>query len=466
MPFIPHTDADIKAMLQSIGVGSIDGLFDEIPAQLHAGTLTQVAPALSEMEVTRLMQERAGRDGSYLNFIGAGAYEHHIPAAVWEIATRGEFYSAYTPYQAEASQGTLQLLYEYQTMMASLTGMDVSNASLYDGASGLAEAVLMAVRAHKQARRVLLPATVHPLYRRVVQAIVRNQGIELVEVPFDASGGHIAPESLKQYEGGEFAALVIPQPNFFGVLEEVDALTDWAHAHNMLAIGLVNPTALALLTPPGAWGTEGADIAVGEGQPLGAPLSSGGPYFGFLCCKQALVRQMPGRIIGRTVDRDGKPGFTLTLQAREQHIRRSKATSNICTNQGLVVTAATIYMALLGPAGLERVAAASHANTLALIEKLTAIKGVTRVFDRPVFHEAVLRFDIPVPDALRALEAQGILGGFDLGEHYPQLGQALLVCATETRSADDMQQYAFHLERIVSKRRLDPPCAVKANPNA
>jgi glycine dehydrogenase subunit 1 len=463
MPFIPHTDADIKTMLASIGVKSIDDLFDEIPAALRAGKLTRVAAGMSEMEVARLMATRANQDGSYLNFIGAGAYEHHIPAAVWELVTRGEFYTAYTPYQAEASQGTLQLLYEYQTMMASLTGMDVSNASLYDGASGLAEAVLMAVRAHKKARRVLLPSTVHPIYRRVVRSIVHNQNIELVEVPFDAAGGHIAPATLKQFEGAGFAALVIPQPNFFGVLEEVDALTDWAHSNSMFAIGLVNPMALALLSPPGQWGAKGADIAVGEGQPLGAPLSSGGPYFGFMCCKEALVRQMPGRIIGRTVDKDGKAGFTLTLQAREQHIRRSKATSNICTNQGLMVAAATIYMALVGPEGLERTAAACHANTLALVDRLTAIKGVTRVFNRPVFHEAVLRLDIPVADALRALEAQGILAGYDLGDDYPALGNAILACATETRTVEDMDQYAFHLERVVSKRRLDPPCATKVS---
>jgi len=464
MPFIPHTEADIRAMLASIGAASIEQLFDEIPDELRAGKLAKVPEGLSEMQVARLMQQRAQQDGHYVNFIGAGAYEHHIPAAVWEIVTRGEFYSAYTPYQAEASQGTLQLLYEYQTMMASLTGMDVSNASLYDGASGLAEAVLMAVRAHKKSRKVLVPRTVHPIYRRVVHAIVKDQAIELVEVPFDAKGGHVAPESLKAFAGGEFAALVIPQPNFFGVLEEVDALTDWAHANSMLAIALVNPTSLAILKAPGEWGAKGADIAVGEGQPLGAPLSSGGPYFGFMACKEPLVRQMPGRIIGRTVDKDGKPGFTLTLQAREQHIRRSKATSNICTNQGLIVTAATIYMSLLGPEGLERVAAACHANTLATIDKLTAIKGVSRVFDRPVFHEAVLRLDLPVADALRALEPQGILGGFDLSEHYPELGQALLICATETRTAEDIEQYAFHLERVVSKRRIDPPCATKVTP--
>src|SRR5204862_4995047 len=223
----------------------------------------------------------------------------------------------------------------------------------------------------------------------------------------------------------------IPQPNFFGVLEEVDEQTDWAHAQGALAIALVNPTSLALLKPPGEWGTKGADIAVGEGQPLGAPLSSGGPYFGFLSCKEALVRQTPGRIIGRTVDAEGKPGFTLTLQAREQHIRRSKATSNICTNQGLVVTAATIYMALLGPDGLERAAAACHANLKALLDKLGAVSGVARVFNRPAFHEAVLRVDAPVADILEELRAQRILAGYDLRADYPELGEAFLVCTTE-----------------------------------
>ncbi len=453
MPFIPHTEADVKAMLAAIGVDSIERLFEEIPAQLRSGKLTQVPEGLNEMQIARLMQERAAKDGAYLNFIGAGAYEHHVPAAVWEIATRGEFYSAYTPYQAEASQGTLQLLYEYQTMMASLTGMDIANASLYDGASATAEAVLMAVRAHKKARRVLMPRTVHPLYRQVVHAIVKNQAIELVEVPYSSADGHTVPASLRRFEGEGLAALVIPQPNFFGVLEEVDELTDWAHGQNMLAIALVNPTSLALLKPPGEWGAKGADIAVGEGQPLGAPLSSGGPYFGFMACKEPLVRQMPGRIVGRTVDAGGKPGFTLTLQAREQHIRRSKATSNICTNQGLVVTAATIYMSLLGPDGLRRVAQACHANVNALVERLTSIKGVRRLFSRPVFHEAVLQLDALVDEVLRSLEAQHILGGFDLTAHYPELGQALLVCATETRTAADIEQYALQLGRILGNSR-------------
>jgi glycine dehydrogenase subunit 1 len=462
MPFIPHTEEDIRDMLAAIGAGGLEDLFDEIPPQLKGGGLDRVPPALPEQDIARLMLERAERDGRYLSFIGAGAYEHHVPAAVWQVATRGEFYSAYTPYQAEASQGTLQMLYEYQSMMASLTGMDVSNASLYDGASALAEAVLMSVRAHKSARRVLVPATVHPLYRRAVASIVGNQGIELTEVPYCTERGHTLESALRRFEGQDFAALVIPQPNFFGVLEPVDALADWAHANRMLAVALVNPTALALLKPPGRWGREGADIAVGDGQPLGCPLSSGGPYFGFMACRQALVRQMPGRIVGRTVDLDGRPGFTLTLQAREQHIRRSKATSNICTNQGLMVTGATIYMSLLGAEGLRRVAARSHANTVALVGKLEAIPGVKRLFRGAVMHEAAITLPGPAGEVLRPLKAQGILGGLDLGEWFPELGPALLVCATETKTEADLSRYADNLARILSRRVELPPCARKS----
>jgi glycine dehydrogenase subunit 1 len=463
MPFIPHTEADIAAMLAGIGATSTDALFDEIPAELNCGGLPGIPDGLSEMAVTRLMHGRAAQDGFYTCFLGAGAYEHHIPAAVWQIVTRGEFYSAYTPYQAEASQGTLQLLYEYQTMMAGLTGLDVSNASLYDGASALAEAVLMAVRANKAGiRRVLVPATVHPRYLAVARTTVKNQGIELETVPYDKATGTTDPAALEALAREPAAALVIPQPNFFGVLEPVDALTDWAHAHDMLAIAVVNPLALALLKAPGTWGSKGADICVGDGQPLGVPLSSGGPYFGFMTTRQALVRQMPGRIVGRTVDLDGRPGFALTLQAREQHIRRSKATSNICTNQGLLVTAATIHMALLGPEGLKNVALASHANTRELVAKLSAIAGVERVFPGPFFHEAVIRVNSPVVDVLRALRAQGILGGHALGRDYPELADCILVCATETRTHDDLVQYAQQLERILSRRREAPPCAYKS----
>jgi len=450
MPYIPHTQNDIAAMLATIGVGSIDDLFDEIPAVLRCGNLEKIPPSMTEMEIGQLMRQRAALEGGAFCFIGAGAYEHHIPAAVWEITTRGEFYSAYTPYQAEASQGTLQLLYEFQTMMANLTGMEASNASLYDGASALAEAVLMAVRLTKsKAKRILMPTTVHPIYRRVVQTIVKNQGITLIELPYDPESGTIYPESLENYAGAENAALVIQQPNFFGGLEAVNELTDWAHTQGILVIGVVNPLTLAVLSPPGEWGTKGADIVCGEGQPLGIFLSSGGPYFGFMCCKKAYVRQMPGRIIGRTVDVEGKIGYTLTLQAREQHIRRSKATSNICTNQGLMVTAATIHTALLGAEGLERVALTCHANTVTLVEKLKQIAGVSRVFNGPFFHEAVLRLDKPVNEVLRELAAHNILGGYSLVEFYPKLGNCLLVCATEMRTAAEMDNYAAQLSSVM-----------------
>lgn len=443
MPFIPHTESDVKEMLAAIRAPSIDALFDEIPAALRCGELSAIPDGLSEMAVTQLMQARAHADGLALNFIGAGAYEHHIPAAVWEITTRGEFYSAYTPYQAEASQGTLQLLYEYQTMICGLTGMEVSNASMYDGASALGEALLMALRANKQndSGRVLMPRAVNPLYRDVVAATTPAQGVEQLLVDYDATSGQTALAALKAHEGGKPTAVVIQQPNFFGVLEDVDAITDWAHAQGALVVAVVNPTSLAVLKAPGQWGAKGADIVCGEGQPLGAPLSSGGPYFGFLTTKMAYVREMPGRIVGRTVDLDGKPGFTLTLQAREQHIRRAKAKSNICTNQGLLVTAATIYMSLLGPDGLAQVASASIANTQALVAQLTSIAGVGHVFGGAQFHEAAIRLPAPVAPVLERLAAAGIFGGYDLSPVYPELGHALLVCATETKTAAQLTQY-------------------------
>jgi glycine dehydrogenase subunit 1 len=443
MPFIPHTEADVRAMLAAIGASDIEDLFDEIPAALRDADLSRIPAGISEMEIDRLMRQRAAQDAVTLNFAGAGAYEHHIPAAVWQITTRGEFYSAYTPYQAEASQGTLQLIYEYQSMMTGLLAMDVSNASLYDGATALAEAVLMAERSlRKGPQRVLVPRTVHPAYRKTLATIVASQGIAIEELPFDLSGGHLDPNWLAAQQVAPFSALVIPQPNFFGVIEEVDALTDWAHARGALVIAVVNPTAMALLKPPGQWGARGADIACGDGQPLGCPLSSGGPYFGILACRQELVRQMPGRIVGRTTDLDGRDGFALTLQAREQHIRRAKATSNICTNQGLLVTAATIYMALLGPQGLARVARASAANTRALRERLCDIPGVAPCFSRPVFHEFALRLPLAASELVERIARDRVVAGVALGEEYPELDDVLLVCATETKRAEDLDRFA------------------------
>jgi len=450
MPFIPHTETEVKQMLDSIGVDSIEDLFDEIPATLRNSDLPNTPLRASEMETSRIMRRHAAQDDNTLCFTGAGAYEHHIPAAVWEITTRGEFYSAYTPYQAEASQGTLQLLYEFQTMMAQLTAMEVSNASLYDGASAVAEAVLMSVRANKKSKskRILCPTSLHPYYREVIHTITKDQGITLQPLAFGESGA----TDIKQLpsDPGDITAVIIPMPNFFGVLEEIDALTDWAHKHNALVIAVVNPTALAILKPPGEWGELGADIACGEGQPLGAPVSSGGPYFGFMCCKQKIVRQMPGRIIGKTVDLDGKPGFTLTLQAREQHIRRSKATSNICTNQGLLTTAATIYLSLLGPDGLSNVARHCHQNTSLLAKRLCKIKGIQQTFSGHFFHEVLLQLPMAPATLLEKLALQGITGGFDVSQEYPDLENTLLVCATETKTPQDIEDFAQAIEAVIS----------------
>ena len=453
MPFIPHTDDDVREMLATIGVDSVSDLFDEIPRELLIDDLDGVPAALSEMQIVRLMRARAATDGAPLCFIGAGAYEHHVPTAVWDLATRGEFYSAYTPYQAEASQGTLQTIYEYQTMITTLTGLDASNASLYDGASALAEASLMAVRANRKSKstRVLLASGVNATYQKVASAIAGAQGLVFDRLPLDELSGTTDLSALAG-EGEPPVAVVIQQPSFFGTIEQIDAITDWAHEQGALVIAITNPISLSLLKSPGHWGESGADIACGEGQPLGIPLSSGGPYFGFLSCKTKLVRQMPGRIVGRTTDLEGQTGYTLTLQAREQHIRRSKATSNICTNQGLMVTAATIYMSLLGHEGLSRVARSSHAQTKSLVQALTKIDGVDALFEGPHFHEAAIRLNAPVGHVLTELASHNILGGYDLTAEYPELGNALLVCATETKTDEDIAEYAAALTAVMASQ--------------
>ncbi len=451
MPFIPHTDQEVREMLDAIGVQQVEDLFDEIPETLKVSLSDAVPSQMNERDITRLMTERAAEDGTPLCFIGAGAYDHHIPAAVWQLTTRGEFYTAYTPYQAEASQGTLQLLYEYQTMMASLNAMEVSNASLYDGASALAEAVLMAVRANRKikTKRILIPSTVHPHYRKTVKTVVSGQQIEIVEIGFDVSSGTLDRDQLKSVEG-EFAALVIQQPNFFGQMEAVDSLVDWAHEHNALAIAVVNPLLSSVIKPAGEWGANGADIAVGEGQPLGIPLSSGGPYYGFICCRQVFVRQMPGRIIGRTIDMDGKEGFSLTLQAREQHIRRSKATSNICTNQGLMVTATTIYMSIMGEEGLQRTATESYQNAHTLLSKLSTVNGVQEKFKGHYFHETVIELQASTEAVLKAMAEQNVSAGYALEEDYPELRNCLLICSTEKHALQDIEQYVSYLDKVLS----------------
>ncbi|MBS15893.1 MAG: aminomethyl-transferring glycine dehydrogenase subunit GcvPA [Pseudomonadota bacterium] len=447
MPFIPHTQSDIDTMLQAIGETCTAALFDEIPDDMRFKGELNLPDSLSEMALMRLMQQRARRDEVALNFVGAGAYEHHIPAAVWDLASRGEFMTAYTPYQAEASQGTLQLIYEFQTMISRLTRMEVANASVYDGASALAEAMLMAVRANKKnkSRLILVAGNLNPRYLKACQAIVKNQGLELRSVPFSSETGCIEwPVSDLE----DAAALAIAYPNFFGGLDAVDELTTLAHEQGALVIGVVNPTAMALLKPPGSWGEQGADIVVGDGQPLGIPLSSGGPYLGFMCCKKQIVRQMPGRIIGRTEDSDGTPGFTLTLQAREQHIRRGKATSNICTNQGLLVTAATIYMSLLGSQGLREVAVASHKGLGMLRSELAAI-GITPRFNGPCFHEQVFELPVAADAVVNALVRESVVPGLSLAFMGERFAHSLLINVTETKTEEDFANLVALMQSVV-----------------
>lgn len=452
MPFIAHTEEDVAAMLACIGVDNIDALFAEVPKELQQAPYRYLPDGLSEMATLSLAENLANKNNNGTCFAGAGSYDHYIPACVWDIAMRGEFLTSYTPYQAEVSQGNLQLLYEFQTMIAELTGMDVANASMYDGASALAEAILMAVRInkHSQKPRVLIPETIHPFYLKVVKTIVVQQNIEVISLPFTVSTGTIAKEKLEKYSNEDVTALVIPFPNFFGCLEQVDELADWATENKVISIACVNPMALSLFKPPSCWGRAGVDIVCGEGQPLGVPLASGGPYFGFFSTRMEYVRQMPGRLIGRTKDIAGNDGYTLTLQAREQHIRRAKATSNICTNQGLMVTAATIYMSLLGADGLLQVAKNSYANTHFLVDELLKIPEVKLVFSAHFFHEALLS----VPNAsglLQFLAENEILGGLEVATLYPNLEDTILVCVTEKRTREEILQYVSLMRTFLGR---------------
>ena len=456
MPFIPHTQADVDTMLAEIGIDQLDALFDEIPANLISDRLDNVPEGMSEMTMLQYMSQRAEQDQGYTCFLGGGSYDHHIPSAVWDLTARGEFMTAYTPYQAEASQGTLQLIYEYQSMMASLTGLDVSNASVYDGASGLAEAVLMAVRANKKNKdgRVLIAQSVHPHYTQTTRNIVRNQNVSIAPIAIDDTG-LVDPSQLAGLTDTAPSAVIIQQPNFFGGLEVVDAITDWAHARGALVIAVVNPMSLGILKAPGQWGEQGADIAVGDGQPFGVPMASGGPSFGFICARSAFMRQLPGRIIGRTEDLEGRVGYALTLQAREQHIRRGKATSNICTNQGLLVTAGTIYMSLMGPQGIRETALDCHRKTTTLRQRLLELDGVSDFFAGPTFHEFALKLPVPAAALLEQMMAQGILAGLNLadfvGATQTDAANGLLVAVTEKRTEAELDQYVAAFIQAISR---------------
>ena len=433
MPYIANTPDDQQAMLAAIGAASIEELFASVPAELRLHRNLNLPAALGEMELTDHMAELAGRNTSTARavcFLGGGSYDHFIPAVVDFVAARSEFYTAYTPYQPEASQGTLQAIFEYQTLITQLTGMDVSNASLYDGGSAVAEAVLMARGATGRPRRVVTAQSLHPEYRQIMATYLANLDAELATVP--APGGAIQPDGLAAAVDDRTACVVVQHPNFFGCLEDVRACARIAHEAGALLVVAVDPISLGLLARPGDYG---ADIVVAEGQCLGNPMSFGGPYLGILACREQFVRRMPGRLVGQTVDRRGNRCWVLTLQTREQHIRREKATSNICTNQGLLALRAAVYLAAMGPQGMRSVAELCVQKAHYALEQLTAAGTLRPAFDRPVFKEFVVRaVDGRVEPRLDRALGEGILAGVPLGRWYPDLADSFLVAVTEKRT--------------------------------
>jgi glycine dehydrogenase subunit 1 len=440
MAYIANTPDDVRAMLGAIGLASLDQLFDMIPPEYRLRRPLAIPEALCELELTRQVGDLLARDvGADARpcFLGGGSYDHFIPAVVDNLAARGEFYTAYTPYQAEASQGTLQATFEYQTLVAELTGLDVSNASLYDGGSAVAEAMLMAMTVTRRLGRVVVAGTVHPEYRAILSTFLANLEPELVTVP--AAGGRVDPAALEGAVTEETAAVILQYPNFYGQLEEVEALIEAAHRKGALAIVSVDPISLGLLRRPGDYG---ADIVVAEGQSLGNAMSFGGPYLGIMACREAFVRKMPGRIVGQTTDRRGKRCWVLTLQTREQHIRREKATSNICTNQGLLALRASIYLAAMGPEGLRQAAELSTRKAHYAAEQLARVPGVSLAFDGPFFKEFAIRTSKDATRVLAEVGRLGYHGGIALGRWDPDLADCILVAVTEKRTKAEIDGLA------------------------
>jgi glycine dehydrogenase subunit 1 len=441
MGYILNTLGDQRAMLEAIGVGSLDELFAQIPPELRLKRELNIAPALSEIELTAHMADLAGKNvaaGQKVCFLGGGSYDHFVPAIVDYVASRGEFYTSYTPYQPEVSQGNLQATFEYQTLIAELTGMDVSNASLYDGGSAAAEAVLMSISVTQRHGRVVLAASVHPEYRQTIATYLTNLDIEVVTV--GTPDGTVSPEQLARAVTDTTACVLVQQPNFFGCIEDMDALAKASHERGALLVVAVDPVSLGILKPPGEYG---ADIVVAEGQSLGTPMQFGGPYLGIMACREQFVRRMPGRIAGQTVDRRGKRCWVLTLQTREQHIRREKATSNVCTNQGLFALRAAVYLAALGPHGMRELAESCLRKAHYAAKQLTRGDRLTMAFDRPTFKEFVVRDSADAVDELVAAALDnGFFAGVPLGRWYPELSGCLLVCITEKRTRQEIDALA------------------------
>ena len=443
MRYLPQTPADIAAMLEAVGVESVEGLFANIPADCRRAEAIRLPEPLSEWELDDHMQKLAATMATapeYKVFLGAGSYDHYIPSAAAYLAGRGEFVTAYTPYQPEVSQGTLQAIFEFQTLTARLLGLDVANASMYDGASALAEALLMAIRITKRST-VAVSSLVHPLYRKVVETYLAPTGYRMVELPGSADGRTDLSE-LAAIE--DLAALAVQSPNFFGCVEPLAAAADAAHNREALLVaGFTEPLAFGLLKNPGS---QGADIACGEGQSLGVPRSYGGPALGMFATRQKYVRNIPGRLVGQTTDMDGRRGFVLTLATREQHIRREKATSNICTNNSLCAMASAIYMACLGGSGIRALARLNFDKTQYLKSELSRI-GQVLPFSAPTFNEFVVRLPDGSKNIYEDLLAKNIIAGLPLERFYPELGDHYLMCVTETLTRDDMDELIAEIEK-------------------
>ncbi len=449
MRYLPQTQDEIRRMCEAIGVPHPEALFEVIPDKLRLQKNLDLPKALAEADLIRKLKAMARRNetvDSMSSFLGGGAYHHYIPVAVSTLTSRGEFQTAYTPYQPEISQGTLQAIFEFQTMIASLTGMDLANAGNYDGASALAEAVLMALRITKRSK-VLLASSIHPDYRQVVKTYLTNLDCEIIELPCNPEG-RIDRDILQKYLDEQSAVLCVQSPNAFGVIEEVQSLSQAIHHCGGLLVACFSEAlSMGLLK---SLGEQGADIVVGEGASFGNFLNLGGPYLGLFACKQEFVRQMPGRLVGETVDAEGKRGFVLVLSTREQHIRREKATSNICTNQALCALGTAIYLSLLGPQGLKQLAQNNYAHAQYLKEQLLKIPGVQLKFSGPHFNEFVLKIPQSVPPILEKLRSQNILGGIAIESWGKNLENCLLVCATEMNTKMQMDEYAASLKKLLS----------------
>ncbi|MBW2305729.1 MAG: aminomethyl-transferring glycine dehydrogenase subunit GcvPA [Deltaproteobacteria bacterium] len=433
MPYIPATQEELTAMLRTMGIERVDELFESVPPEIRLKGPLNLPPSMSEPDLMAHLRKLAGENASsWLSFLGGGIYPHYIPAVVDHLAGRAEFVTAYTPYQAEASQGTLQAIFEYQSLICMLSGMDISNASMYDGASALAEAALMACRASSKCK-LLISAGVHPQYRAVVRTLGSAMGMSLLDIPLGENGQTRNP---REFLDGETAAVLIQSPNYFGCIEDLKTAAESAHKKGALLVACATEAlSLGLLKPPGA---QGADIFVAEGQSFGLPQSFGGPLLGILAVRQEQLRRMPGRLVGQTVDRRGNTGYVLTLAAREQHIRREKATSNICTNESLMALRAAVYLCTLGPRGLREVARLNLLKARYARERIASLPGFRMAFSAPVFNEFTVYTPRPAAKILEALRSRRIHGGIDVSRHIPGGGDTLLICVTEMHSKEDI----------------------------